>query len=117
MTLYHKTSASRLHVSKPDYAALRPPKTPLRRWAWRWRMWVGGTFATCFLETWEFVILMMIAALFTLIFVAGLRHFMQNQAAFIGKRLHFYLLGNMYNTEQRAQRYVTINTTHHALEF
>lgn len=47
-------SQSKRTASTPrELIALRPPKTPYAYFIWRFKLWMGTTFSTCVMETWE----------------------------------------------------------------
>lgn len=44
-------------LQRPDLSRFRPPNSPVAHFFWRWKMWVGGTFTTSMLESWETFVL------------------------------------------------------------
>ncbi|KAF8513057.1 hypothetical protein JB92DRAFT_2631704, partial [Gautieria morchelliformis] len=71
----------------------RPPNTPVARFFWRWRMWVGGTFGTCMLEPWETFVLLSFFIMFIFLLVYGIYRYLPSQATFLARRAHYYLIG------------------------
>ena len=55
----HAQSQQPIGLQRPDMSGYRPPNSPIAGFFWRWKMWVGGTFATSMLEPWETFVLRM----------------------------------------------------------
>ncbi|KIJ56275.1 hypothetical protein M422DRAFT_107587, partial [Sphaerobolus stellatus SS14] len=79
--------------SKPDMSAFRPPKSSMARLRWRWSMWVGGTFASSMLESWECFVLVSVFGFLLLLLMAGVYRYVPRQTAFLAKRVHYYFVG------------------------
>lgn len=77
-----KSSSKRTSQSSAprEILALRPPKTPYAYSLWRFKLWMGTTFSTCVMETWEVYVIFSFFITFFLLVLAGSYRYVSGQA-------------------------------------
>ncbi|KAF8581465.1 hypothetical protein K439DRAFT_1353910 [Ramaria rubella] len=86
-------SSQSIKPQRPDMSSLRPPKSAVVRFFWRWKMWIDGTFVSSMLEPWEIFVLWSFFFLFISLLVGGIYRYLPSQATLLVRRAHYYLVG------------------------
>lgn len=80
----------------------KPPKSPFRRFIWRWRMLFESTFALSMFEGWEKILILALMAVFWGLLITGIYRYLPYHLEFLYRRAVYYLLGTEQGYAQDA---------------
>ncbi|KIL62830.1 hypothetical protein M378DRAFT_47202, partial [Amanita muscaria Koide BX008] len=79
---------------KPDLSWTQSPsKSGLRRYLWRWRVWIEATFVLSMLEPWEKIMLVSFFTFLNLLLLAGIVIYFPAHLSNMHGRAIYYLWG------------------------